>query len=111
MSGRADWPMPCGPYETEQQARADVAYIHEQSRRSVRRGVLTEPNRAQLMEARQGAGVTPGVFNAKILTWLANCKPETCAVITGLIARANAAGLAPARPVGAGTECWRPQHR
>jgi len=82
--------MRCGPYETEQQARTDVAHIHEQARRSVRRGVLAEANHARLMDPCQDAGVTLGAFDAKILAWLANYEPETCAVITGLITRANA---------------------
>ena len=90
MSGRSRRPMSCGPYETEQQARADVAHIHEQARRTVRRGVLAEANHARLMDACQAAGVTLGAFDTKILTWLANYEPETCAVITGLITRANA---------------------
>jgi uncharacterized membrane protein len=85
--------MPYGPYETEQQARADVAHIHEQARRSVLRGVLAEANHSRLMDACQSAGVTLGAFDAKILAWLANYEPETCAVITGLIIRANASGL------------------
>jgi len=38
--------------------------------------------------------VTLGAFDAKILAWLANYEPETCAVVTGLISRANTAGLA-----------------
>jgi hypothetical protein len=60
----------------------------------VRRGVLTEANHARLMDACQGAGVKVGTYDAKILAWLANYEPETCAVITGLITRANTAGLA-----------------
>jgi hypothetical protein len=94
VSGQASRRTPCGPYETEQQARADVAHIHEQARRSIRRGVLAEANHARLMDACQDAGVTPGAFDAKILAWLANYEPETCAVVTGLIKRANTAGLA-----------------
>jgi hypothetical protein len=31
-----------------------------------------------------------GADDARILGWLANYEPETCAVITGLITRANA---------------------
>ena len=68
---------PCGPYETEQEARADVVHIHEQARRSVRRGVLAEANHARLIDTCQGAGVTLGAFDAKILAWLANYEPET----------------------------------
>jgi hypothetical protein len=92
VSVRASRPIPCGPYETEQQARADAAYIHEQARRSIRRGVLREANHARLLAVCQDAGVTLGAYDAKILAWLANYEPETCAVIVGLINRANAAG-------------------
>lgn len=83
MRGRASRRTPYGPYESEQQARTDVTHIHEQARRSVRRGVLAEGNHARLMDACQDAGVTLGAFDAKILGWLANYEPETCAVITG----------------------------
>jgi hypothetical protein len=94
MSGRANLRKPYGPYETEQQARADVAHIHTQARRSIRRGVLTEANHARLMDVCQATGVTMGAYDVKILAWLANYEPEACAVITGLITRANAAGQA-----------------
>jgi hypothetical protein len=65
-----------------------VAHIHEQARRSIRRGILAEANHARLTEACQCAGVTLGDYDARILAWLANYEPETCAVITGLIIRA-----------------------
>ena len=94
MSPRPNRSVPNGPYESEQQARADVAEVHEQARRSVRPGALADANHARLLEACQRADVTLGAFDAKILAWLANYEPETCAVITGLINRANAAGLA-----------------
>jgi hypothetical protein len=50
------------------------------------------------MKACQDAGVTLGAFDVKVLTWLANYEPETCAVITGLITRANVASRAASRP-------------
>lgn len=53
------------------------------------------------MDTCQRAGVTLGAFDAKILAWLANYEPETCAVVTGLITRANTAGLATPRTVWA----------
>ena len=84
--------VPNGPYESEQQARTDVTEVYDQARRSTRRGVLAEANHARLLEACQRADVTLGAFDAKVLAWLANYGPETCAVITGLINRANAAG-------------------
>jgi hypothetical protein len=94
MSGRSDRSVPSGPYETEQHARADVAGVYEQSRRSMRQGVLAEGNHAYLAGACQRAGVVLGAFDARILAWLANYEPETCAVVAGLITRAYAAGRA-----------------
>ena len=67
MSGRADRPVPCGPYETEQQAIADVAYVYEQSLRSPIRGTLADANLAHLAAACERAGVALGAFDARIL--------------------------------------------
>jgi len=91
MSRRADRSVPTGPYETQQQVRADVADVYEHSRRSAVRGVLAEANLAYLADVCERAGVRVGVFDARILTWLANWEPETCAVVAGLITRAQAA--------------------
>lgn len=109
MSGRARRQTPWGPYETEQQARADVAHIHGQARRSIRRDVLAEANHARLMDACQAAGVTLGAYDVKILAWLANYEPETCAVITGLITRANVVGRTVACIKQADAESGRPR--
>jgi hypothetical protein len=49
--------------------------------------------------------VTLGAYDARILAWLANYEPETCAVISGLITRANDAGLA--TPVSKAPLCAR----
>lgn len=38
MSGLADRPVQGGPYETEQQARADVTEVYEQARHSLYAG-------------------------------------------------------------------------
>ena len=92
MSGRASRRKNCDPYETQEQARADVVDIYERARRSIGRGVLAKANLARLTEACQSAGVTLGAYDARILAWLANYEPETCAVIVGLINRANVAG-------------------
>jgi hypothetical protein len=54
------------------------------------------------MDACQDAGVKLGAYDAKILAWLAIYEPETCAVITGLISRANIAGQAAPRTGQAG---------
>ena len=50
MSERAERSVPGGPYETEQQARADVTEVYEQARRSIRQGALVEANHARLMD-------------------------------------------------------------
>ena len=92
MSGRTDRPTPCGPYETEQQARVDVADLYEQSRRSGLRGALADANYAYLADARERTGVALGAYDARILTWLAHWEPATCAVVAGLIARAHTVG-------------------
>ena len=94
MSGRADRPDLGGPYETEQQARADVADVYEQSRRSGLRGALTDVNYGYLTKACERAGVALGAYDDRILTWLANSEPETCAVLAGLITRAHSSALA-----------------
>lgn len=51
ISGPTGRPVPDGPYEMEQQARADVADVYEQSRRSGLRGALAEANYAHLTAA------------------------------------------------------------
>ena len=93
MSGRTDRPVPCGPYETEQQARADAAYAYGLPLFSVRRGALAEANLARLTDACERAGIVRGAFDSRILGWLANYEPETCAAIAGLISRARGDGV------------------
>jgi hypothetical protein len=61
--------------------------------RSNRRGVMREATLAYLQDACERAGVSLGAFDARILAWLANWDPETCAVIVGIVTRAYAAGL------------------
>lgn len=79
----ASGPVPCGPYETEQQARGEVAGVYEQSSRSELRGGLANANYAYLTAACELAGVDLGAFDVRILVWLANWEPETCAVVAG----------------------------
>lgn len=76
MSGRADRPVPWGPYETEQQARADAAYAYELPLCSVRRGALADANLARLTDVCDRAGIVLGAFDSRILRWLANYEPE-----------------------------------
>ena len=98
------------PCETERQARADVAGVYAQCERSSRRGVMGEANLAYLREACDQASVTLGAFDARILAWLAGWEPETCAVVAGLVTRANAAGLNAANSTGPLAE-HRGQHQ
>ncbi len=88
------------PYETERQARADVAGVYAKCARSSRRGVMGEANLAYLREACDLGGVALGAFDARILAWLAGWEPETCAVVAGLVTRAYTAGLNAAADTG-----------
>lgn len=93
MSGRPDRPVAYGPYETEQQARADVAYAYGLPLCSIRQGALAEANLARLTDVCERADIVLGAFDERILGWLANYEPETCAVIAGLISRAHGDGV------------------
>lgn len=73
-----------GPFETEREA-IDAA-----------RWALTggspgsEANFAVLWGVCKDAGVEVGVYDERILWWLANYEPQICAVVAGLITRAAA---------------------
>jgi hypothetical protein len=92
------------PYETERQARADVAGIYAQRDRSNQRGVMGEANLAYLRQTCDQADVALSAFDTRILAWLAGWEPETCAVPTGLLTRAHAAGLSAADSTGPRSE-------
>jgi hypothetical protein len=53
---------------------------------------MAEANYARLADACEGAAVTVGAYDSRILTWLAGWEPQTCAVVAGLITRAHGAG-------------------
>ena len=80
--------MTSGPYETEHEAVSASLYVQ--------RGLLgtgrdmTGANLDELTDACAAAGVTVGAYDARILRWLADYEPQTCAVVAGLIARAHA---------------------
>jgi hypothetical protein len=71
-----------GPFATERQAwhAADVAAPGSP--------MGPEANRALLLDALNAAGVQLGAYDRRIVDWLANYEPATCAVIAGLITRA-----------------------
>ena len=80
--------MIAGPFETEQEARA-----------AAHQAVVPEPgwsilwpagNRELLARALEGAGVELGVYDWRILSWLAGWEDATCAVVAGWITRAAA---------------------
>ena len=48
--------------------------------------------------ARPGS-VWRSMFDRRVLAWLSGWEPQVCAVVTGLITRAHAAGRAAGRPV------------
>lgn len=49
---------------------------------------ITAANLDMLTDAVNAAGVQLGDYDRRILDWLANYEPATCAVIAGLITRA-----------------------
>jgi hypothetical protein len=85
-----------GPFETSQQARdvPAVRAIYDAMHASHRRGVMGERGYQLLSQACEAADVEVGAYDHHILVWLAGFKPETCAVVAGLITRAHEAGLA-----------------
>lgn len=79
-----------GPFEHEQEARDHqavraVRYAHSAPLAALR-------NHRILEDACTQAGVELGAYDHRILIWLAQYEPATCAVIAGLIRRAHSAG-------------------
>ena len=83
---------PFAPLETERQAQElpAVRAVYEAFRASPGVGRMAPHNHRMLDEACSAARVEPGVFDHRILLWLAGFEPTTCAVIAGLISRAAA---------------------
>jgi hypothetical protein len=80
----------CGPYETEDDARAvpAVRAIYDAMHASTRRGTGDELCHRLLDEACTEAEVELGAYDHRILLWLAQFEPQTCQVIAGIIRRA-----------------------
>ena len=80
------------PLETRQQARElpAVGAIYD-AMHAGQRGAARDLQVALLGDACRAAGVQTGAYDDRILSWLAEWEPETCAVIAGLIRQA--AGL------------------
>jgi hypothetical protein len=85
-----------GPFETEREA-LDLPSVRAAY------AAITGPGTGDLEclrileDALTAAGVQLGIYDVRILHWLANWEAQTCAVIAGLITRAHAAGLGTAR--------------
>lgn len=75
-----------GPFETEDEARTTPAVraVYE-AYREAKSSLSGTPIIAAACEA---AGIELGAYDARILAWMRNWEPATCAVIAGLIARA-----------------------
>jgi hypothetical protein len=81
-----------GPYGTERAAHAAaVAAIPPKGGRVI---LSAAQNRQLLRFATEGAGVTTGAWDDRILDWISGYEDSTCAVLAGLIARAYEAGKA-----------------
>lgn len=111
----APGPEPLGPFETEREADKvpAVRAIYEATRASTRRGVMGERSHQLLDYACTAAGVELGQYDHRILLWMAGWEPQVCAVVAGLISRANrssgftAADLATVRQALADASAWR----
>ena len=80
-----------GPLETERQARElpAVRAVYAAFRADPGVGKMTPHNLAMLEGACEAAGVGLGAYDRRILAWLAGFEPQACAVVAGLITRAN----------------------
>jgi hypothetical protein len=74
-----------GPYSSEREARRDADHAGLT-------GTATVRNRDMLTRACWTSHIEAGLFDARIIDWLAGYKPATCAVIAGLVRRAYDAG-------------------
>jgi len=74
-----------GPYNSEGEARRAAAHTGLT-------GTATVRNRDMLTRACWTSHVEVGLFDARILDWLAGYESATCAVIAGMVTRAYAAG-------------------
>jgi hypothetical protein len=78
-----------GPYETERQAAAAARHIYDSPPGT---GAWAAGNHRLLLDACASAGVYLGAYDHRIIEWLTGWEPATCAVIAGLITRANESG-------------------
>jgi hypothetical protein len=78
-----------GPYETSEQVRQlpAVRAVYDAMRAAPRSGAGHDGCERLVTSACEEARVTLGAYDARIIRWLANWDPETCAVVAGLIAR------------------------
>ena len=83
-----------GPFETEQDARVSpgVADIFAAADTTTGPARQAPGNLGLLCRAVHGAHVELGHFDVRILQWLANFEPTTCAVVAGVVVRAYTAG-------------------
>jgi hypothetical protein len=83
-----------GPLETAQQARElpQVRAIYDAMHASHRRGASDERCARLIEQACRAAGVVLGAYDRRIIAWLSQWEPQTCAVVAGLIQRAYRAG-------------------
>ena len=76
-----------GPFASEAEARAAAASLGIRPLGGP--DPLAAGNQRMLLDACTAAGVQIGAYDVRILEWLAQWEPATCAVIAGLITRAS----------------------
>ncbi len=74
-----------GPFATEREAHAAAMVQADQ----LKLDSFRSTNYRLLLDTCGAARVLVGAYDVRIIEWLANYEPATCAVIAGLISRAN----------------------
>jgi hypothetical protein len=87
-------PIVYGPYEAERETDGSPLVQAVRSDPDFGRGVSRPHNEQHLFAVLQDAGVRLGVFDTRIVKWLASWEPATVQVVIGLVSRVYAAGFA-----------------
>ena len=90
MTERGDHHEPIGPFATAAAARAAA---HRIIPPDDDRSILSEDQNQQLLDrVCDAAGVDPGVYDTRVLGWIAGYEDSLCGSVAGMILRAHAAG-------------------
>jgi hypothetical protein len=78
-----------GPFETEVEAIAAPAVQAVYEAMRSRNARMQDGSAAMILAACEGAGVTLGAYEARIVRWVAGFEPQAAAALAAIIARAG----------------------